>query len=168
MDGAHDDEEALRKAIEASQADGERTPRDDEAEFRRALEESQKAHEEQLAQSKSMQSDEEKVLEFVKQQSLVEERLRKGKNGGGSGEGGGGDEDDEELRKAIERSMQEWKDVTREDGEKDDAVHATGSGSGSGSGHGNDNGNGKTDESSEKVDEDKGKGKGVEGRVELP
>ncbi|KXJ96095.1 hypothetical protein Micbo1qcDRAFT_231209 [Microdochium bolleyi] len=123
-----EDEEALRKAIEASQADEQKAPaNDDEEELRRALEESQKAHEEQLAQSKNIQSDEEKVLEYVKQQSLAEEHARKQK-----GKEKGvveNDDDDDELKQAIERSMQEWKGQQGQSG-------GEGSGSGSGSGPG--------------------------------
>ncbi|KAI1175566.1 hypothetical protein F4777DRAFT_549746 [Nemania sp. FL0916] len=95
------DEEALRKAIEASQAEQQAQHRPDaDEELKRALEESEKAHEAELARINSLKSEEDIVLEYVKKQSLAEAAYRNAmkKNADVGSE-------DEELRRALEESM---------------------------------------------------------------
>ncbi|KAI2640918.1 hypothetical protein GGS21DRAFT_502325 [Xylaria nigripes] len=90
-------EAALRHAIQASQADlGQHQPSEDE-ELKRALEESERAHKEELARINSLKSEEDMVMEYVKQQSLAEVAFHNtnAKNV----------EEDEELRRVLEESM---------------------------------------------------------------
>lgn len=139
LDRTNEEEEELRKAIEASQAEEQKRPSasqgDDEEELRRALEESQKIHEQEVAQSKTIQSDEEKVLEYVKQQSIAEEAARKQKGKERGGDGIADEEDDDELKKAIEQSMQEWQSSKGQSGGGSGDGGSGGAGaSGSGSG----------------------------------
>lgn len=94
------EEEELRKAIEASQAEQTHTNNDDDEELRRAIEESERAHREELARASSLRSEEDIVLEYVKKQSLAEEEYRRAK-----GKETGPDDEDEELRRALEESM---------------------------------------------------------------
>jgi hypothetical protein len=102
-----DDEEQLKEAIEASQADERQrgsTDLDNEEELRRAIEESEKAHQEEVARVNAQKTEEEIVMEFVKQQSLAEEQFRsKGK--GKEAVHNDDDDEDEDLRRAIEESM---------------------------------------------------------------
>ncbi|KAI8962520.1 glycosyltransferase family 1 protein [Daldinia sp. FL1419] len=100
--GDYADDEELRKAIEASQAEQNQGNNNDDEELRRALEESEKAHKEQLA----LKSEEDIVMEFVKKQSLVEEQYRKARGKGKYANYEDEDDEDEELRRALEASMQ--------------------------------------------------------------
>ncbi|KAL7620787.1 hypothetical protein AAE478_009785 [Parahypoxylon ruwenzoriense] len=94
-----DEDEELRKAIEASQAHTV----DDDEELRRAIEESERAHRDELARASSLKTEEDIVMEYVKKQSLAEEEYRRAK--GNQGADNDNDED-EELRRALEESMQ--------------------------------------------------------------
>ena len=71
-----DDDENIRAAIERSKPTpaGQSMGEKDEHDFQTAVELSRKAHEEGLSKSKT---EEEIVLEYVKKQSLAEERLKK-------------------------------------------------------------------------------------------
>ncbi|ORY57798.1 uncharacterized protein BCR38DRAFT_461077 [Pseudomassariella vexata] len=114
------DEEALRKAIEASQIDYAPPQGGDDDELKRAIEASERAHQEELARASSMRTEEEVILEYVKQQSLAEEQFRKDRDKGKAKDAS--DEDDEDLKRALEESK------------KVDSWRQAGEGSGSGSG----------------------------------
>ena len=118
-----DDDEALRKAIEASQTEQGRGGEEDyeQEELRRAIEESERAHREEVARMEASRTEEDIVMEYVKRQSLAEQQFRmaaKGKarqgessgSGSGSGAAGGNGYDDndmdEDLKAALEQSMQ--------------------------------------------------------------
>ncbi|KAI1809774.1 hypothetical protein GGS20DRAFT_570470 [Poronia punctata] len=99
-----DEEEALRRALEISQAEHtNHGDDDDDEELRRVMEESKRAHEEEQARIQSMRSEEDIVLEYVKKQSLAEATFL----GQAKGKGTAADEGDEneELRRALEESM---------------------------------------------------------------
>ncbi|KAI1740451.1 hypothetical protein F4680DRAFT_118973 [Xylaria scruposa] len=98
-----DDEEALQRAIKASQAEQQHVQQqpDEEEELKRALAESERAHQQDLARMNSLRSEEDIVMEYVKKQSLAEAAFRdaaKGKNDGA-------EDEDEELKRALEESM---------------------------------------------------------------
>ncbi|KAJ4394056.1 hypothetical protein N0V93_003273 [Gnomoniopsis smithogilvyi] len=106
------DDEALRKALEesrriaASAGTGENEALDDD--LRRAMEESAKAHQEHLARQGTERSEEEIIMEYVKQQSLAEEEFRrkgKGTAAAQSASKDDDDDDDEDLRRAMEESL---------------------------------------------------------------
>jgi hypothetical protein len=96
------DEEALRQAIEASQAEQGNCQDDEDEELRRAMQESEKAHQEELARMNSMKSEEDIVMEYVKRQSLAEAAFHNAKKAEAAGTG---EDEDEELRRALEESV---------------------------------------------------------------
>ncbi|KAI1119263.1 hypothetical protein F5Y14DRAFT_397185 [Nemania sp. NC0429] len=104
------DEDAIRQAIEASQAEQQvqGQQQDDDDELKRALEESERAHQEELARIDSLKSEEDIVVEYVKRQSLAEAAFRNASRkdvDAAAGTGAEEDDDDEELRRALEESM---------------------------------------------------------------
>ena len=120
-DDDSEEDEMLRRALEEStrsigppptlppRSPGAEGPDGDDDELlRQAMEESERAHREQLERT---QTEEEMVLEYVKQQSLAEEEVRrqqaKGKGKApavGDGDGDA-DDDDDDLRRALEESL---------------------------------------------------------------
>lgn len=77
---------------------------DDDVELKKAIEESEKAHKEHLARNSTAKSEEDIIMEFVRQQSLAEEEFRKKKKGKGK-VAGNEDDDDEDLKRAMEESL---------------------------------------------------------------
>lgn len=132
----NDEEEALRKAIEASEAEQQRKQQQQEQrggddideELRRAIEASEREHRENLAKK----SEEDIVMEYVKRQSLAEQQFyrSKGKEKDNTEDD---DEIDEELRAAIEQSMQLGVGGS---GTKNGSGSGSGSGGGTGGGGG--------------------------------
>ncbi|KAJ3573386.1 hypothetical protein NPX13_g4725 [Xylaria arbuscula] len=112
------DEDAIRQAIEASQAEQQQQPHrppgaadngeEEEEELKRALAESERAHQQEMARINSLRSEEDIVMEYVKKQSLAEAAFRNAKNGGAAAE-----DEDEELRRALEESMKTEGEVQR-------------------------------------------------------
>ena len=103
------DEDAIRQAIEASQAEQNQNPQrptaDDDEELKRALAESERAHQQEMARINSLRSEEDIVMEYVKKQSLAEAELQKARAGQNPGDGNSEEDEDEELRRALEESM---------------------------------------------------------------
>lgn len=97
-----DEDEALRKAIEASQSEqGRAGSEDQDQELRRAIEESERVHREEMAKKEISKTEEEIVMEYVKRQSLAEQQFRLAASGKEwkQGEGSGsGKETDEDLK----------------------------------------------------------------------
>ncbi|KAH8681902.1 hypothetical protein BX600DRAFT_429805 [Xylariales sp. PMI_506] len=111
--GQDDDDEELKRAIEASQVEqtvfpippAEEDPHQQEEELlQQVIAESERAHQEELARASAKMSEEEKIMEYVKQQSLAEEQNRR-KGKGAQGTGAAAEDDDEDLKRAIEESM---------------------------------------------------------------
>ena len=115
-------DEELRRALEESRAVP--GPADEEEELRRAIEASEREGREEAARAKEARTEEDIVMEYVMKQSLREEEYRKAMREGGQGslagarkveeseegEGGKGkeretDSDEEELRRAVEMSL---------------------------------------------------------------
>lgn len=114
-ENAEFDEEALRQAIAASQAEQQvkRQQPDDDEELQRALEESEKAHRQELARISSLRSEEDIVMEYVKKQSLAEAAFRHGT--GINADVSAEDDEEKDLRRALEESMK-TDDVMRRGG----------------------------------------------------
>lgn len=119
--GGPNDDEELKRAIKASQAEHVRPGShavDDDEELRWVMGESERAHQEALAREHAQKTEEEIVMEYVKKQSLAEAQFRQTGTNRGAAQNDGNDE--EELSRAIEESMR--------------ASGQTGEGSGSASG----------------------------------
>ncbi|KAK8110989.1 Sterol 3-beta-glucosyltransferase UGT80B1 [Apiospora kogelbergensis] len=106
--GQHGDDEELKRALAASQTDlhkheGANNNDDDDDALKRAMEESERAHQEELKRVETMKKEEDVVLEYIKKQSLAEEQYRqKAKDQVSTSANDGSDE---ELKKALEESM---------------------------------------------------------------
>lgn len=106
--GPHGDDEELKRAIAASQTDLHKPQGangDDEQSLKRAMEESERAHQEELKRVETMKKEEDVVLEYIKKQSLAEEQYRQKGKDKVSTSAGADDDDDEELRRALEESL---------------------------------------------------------------
>ncbi|KAK7963820.1 Sterol 3-beta-glucosyltransferase [Apiospora saccharicola] len=101
------DDEELKRAIAASQTDLHKpqgASDDDEESMKRAIEESERAHQEELKRVETMKKEEDVVLEYIKKQSLAEEQYRQ-KGKDKVSTSAGADHDDEELKRALEESL---------------------------------------------------------------
>lgn len=103
-----DDDENIKAAIANSkiqQVDAEASS--DDEDLRKAIAESRRIHEEEQGRQLRGKTDEEVVMEYVKQQSLIEEEYRKTVAQGKKTEAAmpGGDDRDEDLKRAIEQSL---------------------------------------------------------------
>ncbi|CRK36610.1 hypothetical protein BN1708_007123 [Verticillium longisporum] len=100
---AHGDthEDDLKRAIEASKSSN---LADHDEELRRAIEESKTAHDDHRQKDQAARTEEDIVLEYVKKQSLAEDSFRS-QYGKGKARVEDEDENDEDLRKAMEESL---------------------------------------------------------------
>ncbi|RXG50203.1 hypothetical protein VDGE_01069 [Verticillium dahliae] len=100
---AHGDthEDDLKRAIEASKSSN---LADHDEELRRAIEESKTAHDDHRQKDQAARTEEDIVLEYVKKQSLAEDSFRS-QHGKGKARVEDEDENDEDLRKAMEESL---------------------------------------------------------------
>ena len=108
-----DEDEALRKAIEASQAEQGRGGEDQDQELRRAIEESERVHREEMARKEVSRTEEDIVMEYVKRQSLAEQQFqlaaatKRWQQGEDSGSGSGNSKEmDEDLKAAVTQNTQ--------------------------------------------------------------
>lgn len=101
----YEDDEELKRVLAESQMHHDEGETEEQEQLRRAIEASEAAHKDQMSRDAAARTEEDIVMEYVKKQSLAEEEFRRQSSKGKGSAVADADEDDEDLRRAMEESL---------------------------------------------------------------